>query len=119
MGPSMATKIAQAELRTGRRIETVIDRNDDRLQQISAWTLANSMASNTRDTYDKNLRFWLSYCTRQNLSPILDGLNKREDENALIGFALYIFGIQGNKYATIKVKLCAIRSAMMEDRRNI
>ena len=65
----------------------VIDRNDDRLQQTSVWTLAHSMANNTRSrTYDKNLPFWLSYCERQNLSPVLDGQNKREDENASAGY---------------------------------
>jgi len=45
----------------------------------------------------------------------LDGSDRRGEEDRLIEYVLYEYEIQHNKYATIKVKLNAIRSAMMEE----
>jgi hypothetical protein len=45
----------------------------------------------------------------------LDGTNKRTDEATLIQYIMYEWDVHKNKYATIKLKLAAIRSGMMEE----
>ena len=114
-GHSLADKVKAAAERRGRRIEVVITRDDDRLIQAAARTLAHSMSQNTNRTYANNFELFLGFCQRQNLSPVLNGWDKRKDEDTLIAFILYEFEIHGNKYSTLKLKLSAIRAAMMEE----
>ena len=116
LGPSLEDKIEQASLRTGRRrVEVYIEPNNDRLRQVAALTLAHSLAKNTRQKYNDNFRFFLDFCERQQVSPILDGSDRRREEATLIEYILYEYDIHGNKYSTLKLKLSAIRSAMMEE----
>jgi len=115
MGPSLADKIEANSHHTGRRAEVYIGPQDDRLRQAAALTLVNSMSKNTRRTYDGNFKLWLGFCERQNLSPILDGSDKRGEEARLIEYVMYEFDVHRNKYSTIKVKLSAIRAAMMDE----
>jgi hypothetical protein len=106
----LADKVEQASLRTGRRrLEVYIEPNDDRLRKVAALTLAHSLAKNTRRTYDGNFRFFLDFCERQGLSPILDGSDKRGEEARLIEYVMYEYEIHGNKYSTLKLKLSVIR----------
>ena len=95
-------------------MEVVIERNDDRLAQAAARALAFSLSKNTQRAYGGNFSFFLGFCQRQNLSPFLDGTNKRTDEATLIQYVMYEWDVHKNKYATIKLKLVAIRSGMME-----
>ena len=114
-GPSLADKVKAIAEKKGRRTEVVITRDDDRLIQAAARTLAHSLSQNTNRTYASNFELFLGFCVRQNLSPVLNGWDKRKDEDTLIAFILYEFEIHGNKYSTLKVKLSAIRAAMMEE----
>ena len=114
-GPSLADKVKANAVRKERRIEVVITREDDRLIQAAARTLAHSLSQNTNRTYANNFELFLGFCVRQNLSPVLNGWDKRKDEDTLIAFILYEFEIHGNKYSTLKIKLSAIRAAMMEE----
>ena len=114
-GPSLADKVKAVAEKKGRRMEVVITRDDDRLVQAAARTLAHSLSQNTNRTYANNFELFLGFCVRQNLSPVLNGWDKRKDEDTLIAFILYEFEIHGNKYSTLKVKLSAIRAAMMEE----
>ena len=116
MGASLADKVDAAARRGGaRRVEVVIERDDDRLAQAAAQTLAFSLSKNTQRAYGGNFNLFLGFCERQNLSPFLDGTNKRTDEATLIQYAMYEWDVHKNKYATIKLKLAAIRPAMMEE----
>ena len=45
----------------------------------------------------------------------MEPINKRTDEATLIQYAMYEWDVHKNKYATIKLKMAAIRSAMMEE----
>lgn len=99
----------------GRRVEVVITRDNDILVQASARTLSHSLSKNTNRTYANNFALFLGFCERQNLSPVLNGWDKRKDEDTLIAFILYEFEIHRNKYSTLKIKLSAIRAAMMEE----
>ena len=116
MGASLADKV-EAEARRGgaRRVEVVIERDNDRLVQAAAQSLAFSLSKNTQRAYGGNFNLFLGFCKRQNLSPFLDGTNKRTDEATLIQYTMYEWDVHKNKYATIKLKLAAIRSAMMEE----
>jgi hypothetical protein len=96
-------------------VELYIGPNDDRLRRAAAETLVNSIAPNTRKTYGDNLKFFLSFCERQQLSPILDGSDKRGEEARLIEYVMYEYAVHGNKYSTIKIKLYAIRAATMDE----
>jgi len=116
MGTSLADKVdAAAQTGRSRRVELVIDGNDDRLLLAAAQTLAFSLSKNTQRAYGGNFNFFLGFCQRQNLSPFLDGTNKRSDEATLIQYIMYEWDVHKNKYATIKLKLAAVRSAMMEE----
>jgi len=119
MGPSLVEQAAAASAagrRGGRqRMELYIGPNDDRLRKAAAETLVNSMAPNTRKTYGDNLKFFLGFCERQHLSPILDGSDKRGEEARLIQYVMYEYAVHGNKYSTIKIKLYAIRAATMDE----
>ena len=119
MGPSLveqAAAAAAAGRRGGRqRVELYIGPNDDLLRRAAAETLVNSMAPNTRKTYGDNLKFFLGFCERQSLSPILDGSDKRGEEARLIEYVMYEYAVHGNKYSTIKIKLYAIRAATMDE----
>jgi len=121
MGPSLtdqatAAAAAAAVGRGGRqRMEVYIAPHDDRLRRAAAETLMNSMATNTRKTYGNNLKFFLGFCERQHLSPILDGSDKRGEEARLIEYVMYEYEVHRNKYSTIKVKLYAIRAATMDE----
>ena len=116
MGASLADKVDAAAQRGGaRRVEVVIERNDDRLVQAAAQTLAFSLSKNTQRAYGGNFNLFLGFCQRQNLSPFLDGTNKRMDEATLIQYVMYEWDVHKSKYATIKLKLAAVRSAMMEE----
>ena len=114
-GPSLADKMKAVAERKGRRVEVVITRDNDILIQASARTLSHSLSQNTNRTYANNFALFLSFCERQNLSPVLNGWDKRKDEDTLIAFILYEFEIHRNKYSTLKIKLSAIRAAMMEE----
>ena len=98
-------------------MEVVIERNDDRLAQAAARALTFSLSKNTQPlrAYGGNFSFFLGCCQRQNLSPFLVGTNKRTDEATLIQYAMCEWDVHKNKYATIKLKLAAIRSGMMEE----
>jgi len=96
-------------------VELYIAPDDDRLRKAAAETLVNSIAPNTRKTYGDNLKFFLGFCERQNLSPILDGSDKRGEEARLIEYVMYEYAVHGNKYSTIKIKLYAIRAATMDE----
>jgi hypothetical protein len=87
----------------------------DRLRWAAAETLLNSMATNTRNTYGNNLKFFLGFCERQHLSPLLDGSDKRGEEARLIEYVIYEYEVHRSKYNTIKVKLYAIRAATMDE----
>ena len=123
MGPSLAEQAAAASAaasaagrRGGRqRVELYIAPDDDRLRKAAAETLVNSIAPNTRKTYGDNLKFFLGFCERQNMSPILDGSDKRGEEARLIEYVMYEYAVHGNKYSTIKIKLYAIRAATMDE----
>ena len=116
MGASLADKVdAEARRGVARRVEVVIERDDNRLVQAAAQSLAFSLSKNTRRAYGGNFNLFLGFCKRQNLSPFLDGTNKRTDEATLIQYTMYEWEVHKNKYATIKLKLAAIRSAMMEE----
>ena len=80
MGASLADKV-DAEARRGgaRRVEVVIERDNDRLVQAAAQSLAFSLSKNTQRAYGGNFNLFLGFCKRQNLSPFLDGTNKRTD----------------------------------------
>ena len=114
-GPSLVDKMKAVAERKGRRVEVVITRDNDILVQASARTLSHSLSQNTNRTYASNFALFLGFCERQNLSPVLNGWDKRKDEDTLIAFILYEFEIHGNKYSTLKIKLSAIRAAMMEE----
>ena len=115
LGPSLSDKINAAKSRNGRRVEVVIAKDDNRLLLAAAKTLAESMAKNTTRTYAGNFDLFLGFCDRQNLSPVLNGDDKRKDEATLIAWIMYEFEIQGNKYQTLKVKLSAVRAAMLSE----
>ena len=116
MAKGLADKVEAAANRTNsRRVETVIDKYDNRLVQAAAHTLAFSLAKNTQRAYGGNFNFFLGFCERQGLSPFLDGVNKRLDEATLIQYVMYEWDVHQNTYATIRLKLSAIRSAMMEE----
>ena len=116
MSRGLADKVEAAATRTNaRRVETFIDKHDDRLVQAAAHTLAFSLAKNTQRAYGVNFNFFLGFCERQSLSPFLDGVNKRADEATLIQYVMYEWDVHRNSYATIRLKLSAIRSAMMEE----
>jgi hypothetical protein len=116
MGASLADKVDAAAQRGGaKRVEVVIERNDDRLAQAAARALAFSLSKNTQRAYGGNFSFFLGFCQRQSLSPFLDGTNKRTDEATLIQYVMYEWDVHKNKYATLKLKLAAIRSGMMEE----
>jgi len=114
-GPSLADKMKAVAEKKGRRVEVVITRDNDILVQASARTLSHSLSKNTNRTYANNFALFLGFCERQNLSPVLNGWDKRKDEDTLIAFILYEFEIHRNKYSTLKIKLSAIRAAMMEE----
>ena len=97
----------------GHRTEIVV--TDSRLVQAAARTLACSLSKNTTRTYDNEFTLFLRFCERQWVSPVLDGRNKREDEETLISFIHYEFDYHGNKYATLKGKLYSIRSHLMAE----
>ena len=116
MGSSLATKVATAAQRTNaRRVEVTIGKYDDRLVLAAAQTLAFSLSKNTQRAYGGNFNFFLGFCERQALSPFLDGINRRQDEATLIQYVMYEWDVHRNAYATIRLKLSAIRSAMMEE----
>ena len=92
-----------------------IGKYDDRLVLAAAQTLAFSLSKNTQRAYGGNFNFFLGFCERQALSPFLDGTNKRQDEATLIQYVMYEWDVHRNAYATIRLKLSAIRSAMMEE----
>ena len=119
MGPSLVEQAAAASAagrRGGRqRVELYIAPNDDRLRKAAAETLVNNIAPNTRKIYGDNLKFFLGFCERQHLSPILDGSDKRGEEARLIEYVMYEYAVHGNKYSTIKIKLYAIRAATMDE----
>ncbi len=89
LGLSLAEKTQNAAERKGRRIEVIITKNDDRLVQAATRTLAHSLSKNTNRAYTSNFQLPLGFCARQNLSPVLNGLDKRKDEDTLIAFILY------------------------------
>jgi hypothetical protein len=111
----LSEKVDAAKLRNGRRVEVVIAWDDNRLVLAAARTLAESMAKNTTRTYAGNFDLFLGFCDRQNLSPVLNSIDKRKDEATLIAWIMYEFEIQGNKYGTLKGKLSAVRAAMMSE----
>jgi hypothetical protein len=76
-----------------RRLEVVIDKNDNRLLQAAAKTLVHSMSQNTNRTYANNFVLFLGFCTRQGISPVLNGWNKKVDEDTLIMYVMYEFEI--------------------------
>ena len=115
LGPSLSDKVDAAKSRNGRRVEVVIAWDDNRLVLAAARTLAESMAKNTTRTYAGNFDLFLGFCDRQNLSPVLNSIDKRKDEATLIAWIMYEFEIQGNKYGTLKGKLSAVRAAMMSE----
>ena len=116
VGSSLATKVATAAQRTNaRRVEVTIGKYDDRLVLAAAQTLAFSLSKNTQRAYGGNFNFFLGFCERQALSPFLDGINRRQDEATLIQYVMYEWDVHRNAYATIRLKLSAIRSAMMEE----
>ena len=115
LGPSMSDKVNAAKSRNGRRVEVVIAWDDNRLVLAAARTLAESMAKNTTRTYAGNFDLFLGFCDRQNLSPVLNSIDKRKDEATLIAWMMYEFEIQRNKYGTLKGKLSAVRAAMMSE----
>ena len=53
----------------------------------------NSMATNTRRAYGNNLKFFLGFCERQHLSPILVGSDKRGEEARLIEYVMYEYEV--------------------------
>ena len=49
------------------------------------------------------------------MSPALDGIHKREDEETPISFVLYEYEVHGNRYSTLRGKLFGIRSHLMAE----
>ena len=90
-GPSLVDKMKAVAERKGRRVEVVITRDNGILVQASARALSHSLSQNTNRTSANNFALFLGFCERQNLSPVLNGWDKRKDEDTLIAFILYEF----------------------------
>ena len=74
MGASLADKV-DAEARRGgaRRVEVVIERDNDRLVQAAAQSLAFSLSKNTQRAYGGNFNLFLGFCTNACIAGSLTG----------------------------------------------
>ena len=88
--------------------------DDPRLMAVEAMWLANSLASNTVKAYEYRFAHFVGFCERAEVSSWLSGEDPVADEDALVGFCLYEFEVQGNKHSTTAAKLSAIRWHTME-----
>ena len=88
--------------------------DDPMLEGVISKLLACSLSENTTKAYGYRFKHFVDFCKRANESSLLTGDFPSEDEKVLMGFCAYEFEFHGNKYATIKGKLFAIRWHTME-----
>jgi hypothetical protein len=84
------------------------------LEELKLEALMARLSEGTRDGYEAAWRQWVSYRRLQERSPFLEGADREErrnDEEALITFAVYLARIMERADSTVRQKLYAIRYA--------